>query len=95
MSSNLIFKIMKHARSDYDRIQDPAGLIPEDEPVFLLRGQDSIAPDLLRQWSHQLLERGGSGVMAEMVMRHAEAMLKWQREHKKKVPDLPLNFKIG
>jgi hypothetical protein len=30
---------MKHARDDYNRIQDPAGLIPEDEPVFLLRAQ--------------------------------------------------------
>ena len=29
---------MKHARDDYNRIQDPAGKIPEDEPVFLLRG---------------------------------------------------------
>ena len=26
---------MKHARPDYDRIQDPAGLIPDAEPVFL------------------------------------------------------------
>lgn len=34
---------MKHAREDYDRIQDPLGLIPEDEPVFLLRAQDRLA----------------------------------------------------
>jgi HSP20 family protein len=26
---------MQHARDDYDRIQDPSGLIPDDEPVFL------------------------------------------------------------
>jgi len=35
--------MMKHARPDYDRIQDPAGLIPKYEPVFLLRGQDKLA----------------------------------------------------
>lgn len=30
---------MLHAREDYNRFQDPEGLIPDDEPVFLLRGQ--------------------------------------------------------
>ena len=34
---------MKHARSDYDRIQDPDGKIPANEPVFLIRGQDVCA----------------------------------------------------
>lgn len=33
---------MRHARPDYDRFQDPAGLIPEDE-VILIRGQDQAA----------------------------------------------------
>ena len=83
---------MKHARQDYDRIQDPAGLIPENEPVFLLRGQDRLAPDLLRQWAHRLLENGGSGVMAEMVMKQANAMLDWQDKNKKKLPDLPPQY---
>lgn len=45
---------MKHARADYDRIQDPAGLIPEDEPVFLLRGQDIFAPQRLRDWANAI-----------------------------------------
>lgn len=31
---------MNHGRKDYNRIQDPAGLIPDKEPVFLVRGQD-------------------------------------------------------
>ena len=38
---------MKHAREDYNRIQDPAGLIPADEPVFLLRGQDEFTPKMM------------------------------------------------
>ena len=33
---------MIHARDDYNRIQDPAGKIPADEPVFLLRAQDEL-----------------------------------------------------
>lgn len=42
---------MKHARDDYNRIQDPANLIPEDEPVFLLRGQDRTAGQIVRLWA--------------------------------------------
>lgn len=33
---------MRHAREDYNRIQDPAGKIHEDEPVFLMRAQDAL-----------------------------------------------------
>jgi len=39
---------MKHARKDNDRIQDPAGLIPEDEPSFFFAGRTSMPPDTLR-----------------------------------------------
>ena len=46
---------MKHARPDYDRIQDPLavekGGIPENEPVFLLRAQDRIAARVVRIWA--------------------------------------------
>lgn len=79
---------MKHARRDYDRIQDPEHKIPEEEPVFLLRGQDKLAPDLIRQWALQLLSKGGSGVMAEMAMKHADKMEAWQTRYGAKVPDL-------
>lgn len=34
---------MRHTRSDYNRIQDPLNLIPENEPVFLLRSADENA----------------------------------------------------
>ena len=39
---------MRHARPDYNRFQDPENLIPQDEPVLLLRGQDKLAPKTLR-----------------------------------------------
>ena len=46
---------VKHERSDYnERIQDSAGLIPEDEPVFLLRGQDPAAPAALEAYANLL-----------------------------------------
>jgi hypothetical protein len=42
---------MIHARADYNRIQDPANKIPQDEPVFLLRGQDKVAAATVRVWA--------------------------------------------
>ena len=46
---------MRHAREDYNnRIVDLENKIPKDEPVFLLRGQDVLAPGLLLEWAKQL-----------------------------------------
>lgn len=42
---------MRHAREDYNHIQDPSGRIPEDEPVFLLRAQDATAAQVVRYWA--------------------------------------------
>lgn len=80
---------MKHARSDYDRIQDPENKIPEDEPVFLLRGQDKFAPELLLRWAAKLRLSGGSSLMATLVENHAQEMIAWQKKHGNKIPDLP------
>ena len=39
-------RIVKHARDDYNqRVQDAAGLIPEDEPVFLLPANVRVITD--------------------------------------------------
>jgi len=80
---------MLHARKDYDRIQDPENKIPNDEPVFLLRGQDILAPELLEIWANALLRNHGDPKMAEMVFQHAEKMKLWQARHTVKLPDLP------
>lgn len=77
---------MKHARSDYDRIQDPAGIIPDDEPVFLLRGQDAMAAKHVRDWAEHVELRGGSPEIVRMAREHADKMEAWP---KKKLPDLP------
>ncbi len=43
---------MLHARKDYNAtIQDSSGRIPVDEPVFLLRAQDTAAPVTVRFWA--------------------------------------------
>lgn len=76
---------MKHARPDYDRFQDPWGKIPEDEPVFLLRGQDKIAWHVVKIYAYCLELAGGSAEMVAMCRDHAAKMKVWAH----KVPDLP------
>ena len=81
---------MIHAREDYDdRIQDNAGLIPEKEPVFLLRGQDALAPSLLLDWASRMRSLGGDPKMADLVRNQAHRMIIWQNENGVKIPDLP------
>ena len=77
---------MKHARPDYNRIQDPEGKIGQDEPVFLLRAQDIYAASVVAHWA-DLVERGnGDPVLVKMARDHAARMRAWS--HRKK-PDLP------
>jgi hypothetical protein len=78
---------MRHARADYDRIQDPAELIPADEPVFLLRGQDRFAPAIVRAYATALKEY--SPALAERARRWAQEMEAWQSKNGSKIPDMP------
>lgn len=72
---------MKHARSDYNgRIVDLENKIPIEEPVFLLRGQDKLAPKLLLMWAMELRLQGGDPSMAEEAERHAQLMIEWQKK---------------
>lgn len=81
---------MLHPRLDYMRFQDPENKIPKDEPVFLLRGQDILAPELLLLWAAKLRLKGGNPRMAEKVEDHAQKMIEWQKTKKVKLPDMNL-----
>lgn len=76
---------MKHARSDYNRIQDPAGLIPDDEPVFLLRGQDIHAAEIVRAYANSVEACKGDPEIVRLAREHADVMDAWKN---KKSPDL-------
>lgn len=78
---------MRHARADYNRIQDPANKIPADEPVFLLREQDAVAAATVRIWA--ILNRlvGGDSRLSTLAEAHAQRMDAWDT---KKPADLPL-----
>ena len=77
---------MKHARPDYDRFQDPAGIIPEDEPVFLLRGQDRFAAATVRWYADLIEAEGADPEMVRLCRVHADRMQAWRP---RKFPDVP------
>lgn len=77
---------MKHGRDDYDRIQDPTGLIPEDEPVFLLRAQDKHAAMAVRNYAMRVRVAGGDPGIIDIAEAHADLMDAWLKH---KSPDLP------
>lgn len=68
---------MIHARLDYQRIQDPDGKIPADEPVFLVRAQDVAAADTVRAWAKINREKGGSETLSIAAEDHAKKMDAW------------------
>lgn len=78
---------MHHSRSDYNRrIQDSEHLIPEEEPVFLIRAQDQVGFLAVRAWAHLHQVNGGSDVAYQAALRHAQLMEGWV---KKKPADVP------
>ncbi len=80
---------MKHARKDYDRFQDPDGKIPEDEPVFLLRGQDIAAPETVRHWARAANSFGARSDIVAAAYEQANEMERWQYDRGSKVADMP------
>lgn len=84
---------MRHARQDYERFQDPANLIPEDEPVFLLRGQDNFGWVAVALYAVVVWVGGGNREVARVSLSWAVKMMAWP---KKKLPDLlPAEQRVG
>lgn len=76
---------MRHAREDYNRFQDPARLIPEDEPVFILRGQDKYAARTVNFYADLVEENKGSVDVVNATRELANWMRDWPKH---KEPDL-------
>lgn len=81
---------MIHARDDYNRMQDPAGLIPEDEPVFLLRAKDKTAAQIVRLWASAQRQNPKADMkMIMMAEQHADRMDAYGSENGNQWADLP------
>ena len=76
---------MKHARSDYNRIQDPAELIPDNEPVMLFRAQDKHFTSVLRFYRDIVAADNGDPRIITAINEHLILADDWPV---KKSPDL-------
>lgn len=92
---------MRHLRSDYDCIQDPATVAPElidgtpfgaDEPVFLLRARDKNAATVVMAWADWAEEDGAAPELVNAARKWADHMAAWGQEHGTKVPDTPADL---
>lgn len=80
---------MLHARPDYQPIQPSIAWgpdIPEDEPVFLIRGKDQVSGDAVRAWADLAEAAGADPAILKAARDHASLMDAWP---KKKIPDMP------
>jgi len=80
---------MKHAHEKFNTVQDSSERIPEDEPVFLIRGQDEFAVKTIEFWLSLYHEWGQSDdkkreKVEALVLNHLERIKAWP---KKKTPD--------
>lgn len=79
---------MRTGRPDYDAaLTAPEDLIPLEEPVFIIRGQDICAADAVRDYASRLKLAGASPEMVDAVRTQAARMDLWPV---KKTPDRPV-----
>jgi hypothetical protein len=71
---------MRHGRDD-SYLTD----IPDEEPVFVIRAQDSCGAAAVRRYADLLIAVHANPLMVKSVLEHAEAMDAWPV---KKLPDL-------
>lgn len=81
---------MKHAREDYDDVQQVVmngtkRIIPTEEPVFLIRGQDIVGGAAVRAWAQLAEKAGASPDIIRVAIEHSYRMDTWPV---KKIPDL-------
>ncbi len=67
-------------------------IIPDDEPVFVLRSADVSGPDVVRYWADRNEADGGDPATVERVRRWADEMEAYGVANGTKVPDTPLEL---
>jgi hypothetical protein len=72
------------------RHMDP--IIPDDEPVFILRSKDVAAPDTVRYWANDVEARGGDVDLCSKVRAWADEMEEYGKEHGRKTSDTPKDY---
>ena len=58
-----------------------------DEPAFVLRARDIIAPEIVREWAFRAQVEGSPIEKCDNARKIADEMEQWQIAHRRKVPD--------
>lgn len=58
-----------------------------DEPIFVLRAQDIVAPEIVREWAYRAAMAGTPREKVVAARKIADQMEDWQIAHRRKVPD--------
>ncbi len=63
--------------------------IPDDEPVFILRGKDLLAPSIVVDWIEKAEEANVNSDKIQRAWEHYKAMIEFQAQHPShcKIPD--------
>lgn len=77
---------MRTGRRDYDQSFDQ---IPEDEPVFVIRGQDVIGWAAVQAWANLAQAAGANPVTVESALQHAHRMKAYANQVRCAIPDIP------
>lgn len=70
-------------------------IIPEDEPVFVIRAQDAVGPEVVRYWADTAASAGADPSLCRRVHAFAEEMERYADEHGSKTPDTPPAYLKG
>lgn len=63
--------------------------IPDDEPVFIIRGKDKLAPRVMLLWLDAARDAGVNEDKLARVGEHLAAVIEFQEQHPErcKIPD--------
>lgn len=68
--------------------------IPANEPVFLLRAKDMVAPEVVIFWAGSAMEAQADRDITVAAIQQANKMREWQKEYGKQIPDMPKEMEM-
>lgn len=70
-----------------ERGEGPLAKAAPNEPIFILRAQDTLAPSCVEAWADLAAALGTPFAKVREARELAEKMKRWQRRHGCKTPD--------
>ena len=74
--------------TDHTKHNNPCLLnAKDDEPIFVLRAQDALAPLVVEYWASKAEQLDCNGAKTSDAMDTAQAMRDWAKKNGRKLPD--------